>query len=190
MRDKLNSNPVVQAAIIGLLLLSAAFFLVTTMGGGEEAESGESPETLTVVNETGVEGTGSAPAPAPGALADVVPPPPVAVTDAFAAGDVVALLFVRDGGIDDRMVEADVARLSGFPGVSTFVVPVSQIARYASISQGVDVDRVPALVVIRPKRGDGKVPSASVQYGYQAPQSVVQAVVDAGYKGPTLNYHP
>ena len=34
------------------------------------------------------------------------------------------------------------------------------------------------------------VPTASVQYGYQSPQSVEQAVIDAGYKGPTLNYHP
>lgn len=128
--------------------------------------------------------------PAPGALADTAPPPPAEVTDAFAAGNIVVLLFVRDGGIDDHMVEADVERLNGLEGVSTFVVPASRIARYASIAQGVDVNRVPALVVIRPKRVDHDVPSASVQYGYQAPTSVEQAVVDAGYKGPTLNYHP
>ena len=35
-----------------------------------------------------------------------------------------------------------------------FVVPADRIARYATIAQGVDVDRVPALVVIRPKRLD------------------------------------
>jgi hypothetical protein len=45
-------------------------------------------------------------------------------------------------------------------------------------------------VTIRPKRLDQGVPTASVQYGYQSPQSVEQAVVDAGYKGPALNYHP
>jgi len=187
MREKLNSNPLYQAAVVGILLLSAAFFLVTTMGrGGEEEEGASSPETLAIVN---AESTATAP-PAPGALASVSPPPPAEVTDAFAAGNIVVLLFVRDGGIDDRMVEADVQRLSGFEGVSTFVIPVKQIARYASIAQGVDVERVPALVVIRPKRVDANVPSASVQYGYQSPASVTQAVKDAGYEGPTLNYHP
>ncbi|HEY5977220.1 MAG TPA: hypothetical protein VIT85_05140 [Solirubrobacterales bacterium] len=187
MRDKLNSNPVAQAAVIGVLLLSAAFFLVTTMGrGGEEEEGGSSPESLAIVN---AESTATQP-PTPGALADASPPPPAEVTDAFAAGNIVVLLFVRDGGIDDRMVEDATESLSGLPEVSTFVVPVSQIARYASIAQGVDVERVPALVVIRPKRVDKKVPSASVQYGYQSPASVEQAIIDAGYEGPTLNYHP
>jgi hypothetical protein len=187
MRDKLNSNPLYQGAVVGILLLAAGFFLLSTMGGGaEEEEPGSSPEALAIVN---AESTAAAP-PAPGALADTAPPPPTEVTDAFAAGNIVVVLFVRDGGIDDRMVEADVERLNGLEGVSTFVVPASKIARYASIAQGVDVNRVPALVVIRPKRVDHDVPSASVQYGYQAPASVEQAVVDAGYKGPTLNYHP
>jgi len=188
MREKLNSNPVAQAAVIGILLLSALFFFVTTMGGGEEEgeEGGASAESLAIVN---AEATGTAP-PAPGALAKVAPPPPKEVTDAFAAGNIVILLFVRPGGIDDHMVERDLDRVSGFAGVSTFVVPVDRIARYASIAQGVDIDRVPALVVIRPKRVVRDVPTASVQYGYQSPQSVEQAVVDAGYEGPTLNYHP
>ena len=68
--------------------------------------------------------------------------------------------------------------------------PPISIARYATIAQGVDVDRVPALVVLRPKRLDHGVATASVHYGFQSPESVVQAVVDAGYKGPTLDYHP
>ena len=84
----------------------------------------------------------------------------------------------------------DVDRLSGSRGVATFVVPAGEIARYASITQGVDVNRVPALVVVRPKSLDHGMPTASVEYGYQSPESVEQAVVDAGYKGPTLNYHP
>ncbi len=185
MREKLNSNPLYQAGIVGILLLSAGFFLLSTMGGGEEEES-SSAETLAIVN---AESTATEP-PAPGALADTAPPPPAPVLDAFAQGQIVVLLFVREGGIDDRMVATDVARLSGFEGVSTFVVDAGEIARYASIAQGVDVKRVPALVVVRPKRLDQGVPTASVQYGYQSPESVAQAVVDAGYKGPTLNYHP
>jgi hypothetical protein len=185
MREKLNSNPLYQAGIVGILLLSAGFFLLSTMGGAEEEESSPA-ESLAIVN---AESTATEP-PAPGALADTAPPPPAPVLRAFAQNQIVVLLFVREGGIDDRMVTADVDRLSGFEGVSTFVVDAGEIARYASISQGVDVKRVPALVVVRPKRLDQGVPTASVQYGYQSPESVEQAVVDAGYKGPTLNYHP
>ena len=52
------------------------------------------------------------------------------------------------------------------------------------------VNRVPALVVVRPKHVHQTIPTASVSYGFQSGQSVVQAVIDAGYKGPTLDYHP
>jgi hypothetical protein len=187
MREKLNDNPILQAAVIGVLMLSAVFFFVSTSGGGKEEEGeAETSQTAAIV-EAEAATTGS---PAPGALADAAPPPPKEITDAFQAGDIVVLLFVREGGIDDRMVERDLDRISGFSGVSTFVVSVDEIARYASIAQGVDIDRVPALVVIRPKRVVRDVPTASVQYGYQSPQSVEQAVIDAGYEGPTLNYHP
>ena len=49
------------------------------------------------------------------------------------------------------------------PGVGTFVVPAGQIARYAAIAQGVEVNRVPALVVLRPKQPRPGHPTASVQ---------------------------
>jgi hypothetical protein len=185
MREKLNSNPLYQAAVVGVLLLAAGFFLLSTMGKGGEEESSASSEA---VASAAAEGTATAPP--PGALAAAAPPPPSPVLSAFAAGRTVVLLFVHDGGIDDRMVKADVGRLESLPGVSTFVVPAQRIARYVAIAQGVDVNRVPALVVVRPKRLDHGVPTASVHYGYQSPESVVQAVVDAGYKGPTLGYHP
>jgi hypothetical protein len=188
MREKLNSNPLYQAAVVGVLLLVGGFFVLSTMGGGKE-EEGESSSAATETSEATVE-SGSAALPAPGALAETAPPPPAPVTAAFASGKTVVLLFVRDGGIDDRMVKADVDRLESLSNVATFVVPADRIARYAAIAQGVDVKRVPALVVVRPKRLDHGVPTASVQYGYQSPESVVQAVVDAGYKGRTFGYHP
>ena len=34
------------------------------------------------------------------------------------------------------------------------------------------------------------IPTASVSYGFQSPESVVQAVIDAGYNGRTVHYHP
>ena len=129
-------------------------------------------------------------APEPGALAAAVAPPPRPVTAAFNAGDTVVLLFVKNGGIDDRLVTRSVERLNRLSQVATFVVPVREIARYTTITQGVEVDRVPALLVLRPKDLSDGVPSASVQYGFQSPASVEQAVIDAGYRGPTVDYHP
>jgi hypothetical protein len=69
-------------------------------------------------------------------------------------------------------------------------VTASKISRYAAITEGVGVSRVPALVVVRPKRLHEAVPTASVSYGFQSGESVVQAVIDAGYEGPTVDYHP
>jgi hypothetical protein len=206
MREKLNSNPIAQVALIGVLLVAAGFFLLSKMGGGEEkpeeattstAATLATPEgtasvsaSLTTPTEAGTVAAPTAvPALPPGAEA-AVPPPPRAVTAAFAANQMVVLLFVRSGGIDDEMVHGAVDRLGSMPRVSVFVVPADRIASYATIAQGVAVDRVPALVVLRPKRLDHGVATASVHYGFQSPQSVVQAVVDAGYKGRTLDYHP
>jgi len=74
--------------------------------------------------------------------------------------------------------------------VATFVVPTRRLARYVSIAQGVDLNRVPALVVIRPKNLSKGFDAASVHYGFQSSESIVQAVVDARYRGGTLPYHP
>jgi hypothetical protein len=124
-----------------------------------------------------------------------VPPVPAAplpkrVTDAFEADRTVVLLFVKPGGIDDAITAAGALPLAFQRDVSLFVVPARKIARYAAITQGVDVSRVPALVVIRPRKLDKGVVTATVSYGFQSPQSIVQAVVDARYRGRTLTYHP
>jgi hypothetical protein len=194
MREKLNSNPMAQAAVLGVLLLVTGFFVLSTMGGGGEEEAATTAPTSSEGEVSAQEivsavVTGSE-APAPGALAATAPPLPRPVTAAFEANRIVVLLFVRHGGIDDRMVARALGGIRSLPGVATFVVPVDRIGRYAAISQGVDVDRVPALVVLRPKRLDHGVPTASVSYGFQSSESVMQAVVDAGYKGRTLDYHP
>jgi hypothetical protein len=203
MRDKLNSNPLAQIALIGCLLLAAGFFVMSTMGGEEEeATTTTSSATLTTPEgsasataavTTPVEGAEAAPTsvpPLPPGAAGAAPPLPRAVTAAFAANRTVVLLFVHSGGIDDGVVAAAVAGLRSLPDVASFIVPAGRIARYATIAQGVAVDRVPALVVLRPKRLDRGIPVASVHYGFQSPESVVQAVIDAGYKGRTLDYHP
>jgi hypothetical protein len=200
MREAINSNPLVQAAVIGVLLIGAAFFVISSSGGGEE-EAEPAPEAGSVST------TATAPAAVPSATAVVpsdpaaaasavrqatatAPPLPRPVMRAWRANQTPVLLFVRDGGIDDRLVKTATAGLAGFRNAAVFIVPASQISRYASITEGVGVDRVPALVVVTPRHLKQTVPTASVSYGFQSPESVAQAVIDAGYRGPTIDYHP
>jgi hypothetical protein len=195
MREKLNDNPMAQIALVGVLLVLAAVFLLGKMGGGseEEEEGGGSAAADAAVAAVANElEAGQQPLrlPAPGSGPGAVPAPPRAVVDAVDAGEIVAILFVRDGGIDDELVTESVGKLEAIGGVATFVVPTHQLVRYVSITQGVDLSRVPALVVIRPKNLSHSYDPASVQYGFQSAQSVVQAVVDARYHGGTLPYHP
>jgi hypothetical protein len=201
MREHLNNNPIVQIAVIGVLLVSAGIFLMTTMGGGgEEAESGETGTAVEVEAtpeegaplEGSVESLEAEAPPSTGASLAALPPiePPAPVVDAYESGATVALLFVREGGIDDRLIEDATAGLAALPEVVSFIVPVEEIAKYTALTGGVGVERVPALVVLTPKKVDQQAPTASVHYGYQSPESVVQAAIDAGYEGPTLDYHP
>jgi hypothetical protein len=199
MRDAINSNPLVQAAVIGVLLIVAAVFVMSSSGG--EGEGSAAPtETTAAVVEAGAPASttageaSAAPAASAFALASQAaasaPSPPRPVLDAWSANKTVVLLFVRDGGIDDRLVKLATEGLAGFSGAAVFVVPASRIARYAAITEGVGVSRVPALVVLTPKHLKKSVPTASVSYGFQSAESVRQAVIDAGYKGPTVDYHP
>jgi hypothetical protein len=198
MREKLNSNPVAQIALIGVLLLATGFFVMSSMGGGggggKKSESSAASATAALGETASTEA--EAPAGIDAALAMVsqasagVAPLPRPVYDAWQAGDTVVLLVVHDGGIDDKLVAGVTDRLATLPDVATFIVPASRISRYAAITEGVGVSRVPALVVVRPKRLHEAVPTASVSYGFQSGESVVQAVIDAGYEGPTVDYHP
>jgi ABC-type proline/glycine betaine transport system substrate-binding protein len=197
MREKLNGNPLAQVALIGALLVAAILALTMMRGGGEsEAEESEAPVTtaeapVTATSASAVPSTGEAALSATAAVPPVATsPPPKAVTAAYDSGETVVLLIVREGGIDDQMVEEDAAALSSVSDVALFVVPSQEIARYAAIAEGAGVNRVPALVVMRPKSLSKGTPTASVSYGYQDSESVIQQVVDARYKGRTLSYHP
>jgi hypothetical protein len=197
MREQLNNNPMMQLGVVAVLLIAGAFFFISVMGGGGESETAEvevgitSPATESSLGAPGEELEAGAPVASP---VEAVPPPtaqpPAEVIEAWDSGATVALLFVRGGGIDDRLVRETTESLSGLSGVTTFVVPSSEIARYSAITGGVGVERVPALVVMTPKDISGGQPTASVHYGFQNSQALVQALVDAGYEGPTLDYHP
>jgi hypothetical protein len=188
MREKLNENPLAQLAVVGVLLVVAGVFVLSSMGGGgegEEPSATEEPATVTAAPST-VE-AGAAPAAVPPLPAR---PLPRRLSAAFAAGRTVVLLIVKPGGIDDAMTAAGTLPLAFKRDIALFVVPAGEIARYATIAQGVDLNRVPALVVVHPHRSTEGVVPASVSYGFQSAQSIVQAVVDARYRGRTLPYHP
>ncbi len=190
MREQLNSNPLVQLAIVGVLLVGVAVFLMSGGGGEEEPAAPEATlSTTTPTEASGGDSLSSALSPV-GDSPLAAPPPPQPVLDAWEANKTLVLLFVRDGGIDDRLVKAATDQLEGFRDAAVFVVPAAKISRYATIAEGVGVDRVPALVVVTPKNLKRTVPTASVSYGFRSRQSIAQAVIDAGYKGKTLDYHP
>jgi hypothetical protein len=206
VREKINENPIAQLALIGLLLVVGAFILLKP-GGGESAEESSSGEVVATVNgatATGatpgeaVEGAvesleaGGATASAVGAVPATIPapPPPAPVTAAYDGGKTVVLLVVHDGGIDDALTKAAAEHLASVPQAALFVVPAAKVARYAAITIGLDLSQVPALIVMQPKRLSHGVQRATVEYGFQTPQSIVQAVRDAAYQGPEVNYHP
>jgi hypothetical protein len=209
VREKLNENPIAQVALIGILAVVGVVMFIGSSGGGEEEEAAAPTEATVAVAGTGAVGTATGATPGEaveGAVESAIesageavsaapvavpaPPPPRPVTAAYDSGETVVLLIVHDGGIDDKLVQQASSQLNSEPGVALFEVPAKRIADYAAITVGLEVNRVPALVVMRPKKLSGGTPQASVDYGLQTPQSVLQAVRDAAYEGRELTYHP
>lgn len=211
MREQLNDNPVVQVGLVLVLVAIAAFmFLKPGGGGGEEAApeasisvGGEEMSQSEVASKAGevVEGAvetaiesgaiGAAEAGAAALPSSVpAPPPPHEFTAAYDSGKTVVLLVVHDGGIDDRLTASAASVLTAAPEVKLIPVPVKELPRYAAVTVGLDVNRVPALIVMKPKRLSGGVPQATVDYGFQTPESIWLAVSDASYEGPEVTYHP
>jgi len=116
---------------------------------------------------------------------------PAGVVRAHESGDVIALLVVNRKATEDRRLEAAVQTLRGRSDTSVFVVAAKDVTEYSRIAEGVDLDRVPALVVVEPKgQVEGALPVASISYGFRGPESVEQAVSDVLYDGRDLGYDP
>lgn len=201
MRKALNENPKVQAAVVVVLaLIVVGVFMMNSGGGGgggddvASAPPPSAPPTSSEVDPaTGSDlGTESGAAGVPGTSeAPMGPPLPAPVRRAYDQGDTIALLVVREGGVEDEAVADALGALKGEPNVSTFIVPTERIAAYARITQGVGVTRAPALVVVRPRGFGGEDQAAAqVHYGYRETSSVLQAVRDASYRGQPATYGP
>jgi hypothetical protein len=214
MRKALNENPVAQIGLLAVLGLGVAILLMTRLGsGGEESatpaagsagaaaeEAGAAPADSAPAtgSEPTVEGPGVSIEPAPvggtstaGSFAFVPGKGlPKSVVVAYAQDKAVVLLVMRRGAIDDRAVKQAVQRLRSRPDVSVFVTGAAKIARFSRITEGVNVNQVPALVVIQPRKLTGNVPVAGVSYGFRGAPSIVQTVQDALYTGRQLPSYP
>jgi hypothetical protein len=205
MRAAINENRNVQIALLALLALAGGFmFLKMTHGGASQSSTtSSSTGATTATADSGgvsataapISGTGSASAAgaAPAVPANVIPGAgaPKSLLAHYKKGDAVALLVVRAGGSDDALVHGSVGRLNGIPRLAVYVTKARGIARYAWLTQGVDVTDLPALVLLRPRGLSNGTPTASVSYGFRDAKSVQQAAKDALYRGPNhLPYHP
>jgi hypothetical protein len=212
MRKALNENPMVQ---IGALAVCAVIFAVvlftmvlkkddttaTTSPTASATSTGAAPTTSTPA--TSAPAADPAASAAPSTTAPVTPPAggaadgrlpakglPEDVLVAFAKNETIALLVVDPKGVSDNQVKSFTETLNARDDVEVFTVPVDKIAKYARITAGVSVSRTPALVVIRPRKLTGSVPTASVSYGFRGPRSINQAVDDALYDGKQVPSYP
>lgn len=164
MRSAINENRTVQIALLALLALAGGFmFLKMTHGGASQSSTTSSSTGATAgVADSGVSATaapisGTGSASAPGAAAPVptnmIPGAgaPKSLIAHYQKGDAVALLIVRAGGSDDALVHGSIGRLNGIPRLAVYVTKAQGIARYAWLTEGVDVTDLPALVLLRPR---------------------------------------
>ena len=158
--------------------------------GAQSAPNASAPAPAPTDN-----GGGGAPAvPANGNGSGFVAGPglPKDVANAYDNGKVIAVLVVRRPAIDDTKLVPMVEELKSRGDTAAFIVKAYHVSQYSRITQGVNVDRTPALVVVQPKRlTQGPLPNATVSYGYRGKQTVDQAIRDAEYSGRTnLPYYP
>jgi cytoskeletal protein RodZ len=96
------------------------------------------------------------------------------VATALRAGNVVAILFYNDAAADDRAVKSELAAIPTHGGqVVKVSVPVSQLIQFSSLTQTVEVNTAPELVLIDHAR------QASTLVGYADSVEIAQRINDA-----------
>src|SRR5688500_564019 len=177
MRQKINEDPRAKVAIVIVLMAAGLFLFMTRVKGGEEAPPPPvDPATATTAPIVPSAATpspttpvaGTAPAATTGGALPVIEdaPLPTELVAAYDRGDTVVLLLVRESGIDDRLVAAATSQVAAASGAELFVDKAGNVSRYTQITQAINLDRVPALIVLRPKRLSGGTATATVSYGF------------------------
>jgi hypothetical protein len=218
MRKALNENPMVQIAVLGVAAIAFAVILFTSVlkkddtastatdpAAATSSATGSDPAQTTsdpaATADSSAAPTDSSAAPAPtqaappagGSISDGLLPSkglPSDVLVAFAKNETIALLVIDPKGMSDEKVEEYTRALRNRDDVRVLIVDVKNIADYSRVTIGATVNRVPALVVIRPRKLTGSVPTASVSYGFRDAASVNQAIDDAVYKGKQIPSYP
>jgi type IV secretory pathway VirB10-like protein len=170
-----------------------------------EAAAAATPEPVAPAPEPAADAAPAAPAaPVPEPTAPVTPASPPAPGGAaltptrglpsdvlvpLAKGKAVAMLVVDPKAISDREVRVYTRRLSGRRDVAVMTVDVNKIADYSRITQGVNVSRTPALVVVSPRRGSDQL-TGSVHHGFRGAKGIEVALEDALYEGGRRSASP
>lgn len=213
MRQALNENSTVQLVVLGVAGVILAFIMYTTVLSGEEEPAGNAAAPSAPGSSAPASPAAATPAPATEATPPAVesapatpanPPADVGAADgllptkglpkdvlvAYAKNKAVVLIVVDPKAISDRTVRAYTNRLKSRGDAEVFDVDVKDIADYSRITQGVNVSRTPALVVVRPRDRTDDVPTATVSYGFRSPKSIDTALDGALYEGGTRSSAP
>lgn len=218
MRQALNDNPVVQAAVLGVIAVAFAVLIFTSFlkkdpeaegsaatPAAPTAEAGATVAPPAIADAAVDSGTGT-PAGAP--PVDGAAAPPATGSDPGASAGLAATeglpknvvaAYEQDKAI--VLLVIDPKAQESFPGrgavkglsdgdVEVVVVDVKDVAKYSRITLGVAVSRTPALVVLRPRKLTDSVPTASVEYDLTGIESVKQAIHEAFYDGGTVSAYP
>jgi hypothetical protein len=219
MRKALNENPMVQIAVLAVVAVIFAVILFTSVLKKDEPAASSldagAPASATADGVAPAPALGDPAVSDPAASSSVAPtgdsvaPPPATggggtdsegllpskglprdVLVAYAKNKAIVLLVIDPKRTSDKKVEAYTKELEKRDDVKVFIVDVREIAKYSRITAGVSVSRAPALVVVRPRKLTGSVPTATASYGFRGGRSVSQAVDDALYKGKQLPSYP
>jgi hypothetical protein len=217
VREALNNNPVAQIAVLGVLAVLVGFLLLTRMSSNSGGESSATSTTASdaaatpapaidsvtsttppITGELPATGSEGATVPPVGSAGDAAvgefvagPGLPASLVKAYRDDKTVVLLVLKHRGIDDDQLRQNLKGQRGRSDLALFVTNAGRIARYSRITRGVNVNRVPALIVLRPRHLTHGTPTAIISYGFRGPESVDQAISDALYKGPkNLPYYP
>ena len=180
MREKLNDNPLAQAAIVGVLLVvAAAVFLMGRGRGGKEQKAlpGELRRRARLSSAAPAEAGSPTDLHAAGhrhrCSTAAAKPEAVAVERAYEEGKTVALLIYRPGG--HRRSPGHQGHRQSWarcPASTSSSLPPARSPATRQITGPLGVDQAPALIVVSPRRSNGGgQATASVDYGFHSPAS-------------------